>query len=90
MKTYRADLHLHTVLSSCAEVEMIPPLIINAVKQKGLDIIAITDHNTCGNVEAVMAAAAGSGIHVFPGMELQVLEEVDVLCIFDTYEQAMQ
>lgn len=87
MRTYRADLHLHTVLSACAEVEMIPPLIIEAAKLNGVDIIAVTDHNASGNVLAVMEAAAGSGIYVFPGMELQVKEEIDVLCVFDTYAQ---
>jgi predicted metal-dependent phosphoesterase TrpH len=90
MAIYRADLHLHTVLSSCAEVEMIPPLIIESVVRKDIDIIAITDHNASGNVAAVMDAAKNSGVHVFPGMELQVREEVDVLCLFDTIEQVVQ
>jgi predicted metal-dependent phosphoesterase TrpH len=88
MRKYRADLHLHTVLSACAEVEMIPPLIVETAKLKGIDIIAVTDHNASGNVLAVMeAAAVQSDLCVFPGMELQVKEEIDVLCIFDTFAQ---
>ena len=45
MNRFRADLHVHTVLSPCAEVEMIPPLIVQAALEKQIDLIAITDHN---------------------------------------------
>lgn len=83
MREYRADLHIHTVLSACAEVEMIPPLIVEEALSKGLDIIAITDHNTTGNALAVREAADGTALTVLVGMELQTREEVDLLCIFD-------
>ncbi len=88
LREYRADLHIHTVLSADAEVEMIPPLIVAEAVVKGLSLIAITDHNTTGNAWAVMEAARGSGLTVLPGMELQTREEVELLCIFDTQEQA--
>ncbi len=84
-----ADLHLHTVLSPCAEVEMIPPLIVRQALALGLRLIAITDHNAAGNCEAVMRAAAGSALTVLPGMEVQTSEEVHILCLFDTLEQAL-
>ncbi len=87
MREYHVDLHIHTVLSACAEVEMIPPLITEEALQKGLHVIAITDHNATGNVAAMMEAAAGTELTVLPGMELLTQEEVDVLCIFDTLEQ---
>jgi len=89
VRAYRADLHLHTVLSACAEVEMIPPLIVEEALYKGLDLIAVTDHNAVGNVAAVMEAARGTGLTVLPGMELQCQEEVDCVCLFDTLEQAL-
>jgi hypothetical protein len=88
MPTYQADLHVHTLLSACAEVEMIPPLIVDEALRRGLDVIAIADHNATGNVAAVMAAAASTGLTVLPGMELLTQEEVDVLCIFDSVDQA--
>ncbi len=88
MQEYRADLHLHTLLSACAEVEMIPPLIVDEALARGLSIIAVTDHNTTGNAAAVMEAAQGTDLVVLPGMELQSREEVDLLCIFETLEQA--
>ncbi|HZW04812.1 MAG TPA: PHP domain-containing protein, partial [Anaerolineaceae bacterium] len=88
MKDFRAELHVHTVLSACAEIEMLPPLIVEEALAKGIDVIAITDHNTTGNVAAVQRAALGINLTVLPGMELQTREEVHVLCLFDTLDQA--
>jgi PHP family Zn ribbon phosphoesterase len=90
LKTYRADLHVHTVLSPCADVEMIPPLIVQEALEKGISLIAITDHNATANIEAVQKAASGSELVVLPGMELQTKEEVHVLCLFDTLAQAQE
>ncbi len=84
-----ADLHVHTVLSPCAEVEMIPPLIVRRAQELGLGVIAITDHNSAENVQAVCEAAAGSGVSVLAGMEVQTREEIHVICLFDTSEQAL-
>jgi PHP family Zn ribbon phosphoesterase len=83
LKVFKSDLHIHTVLSGCAEVEMIPDLILRQAKEKELNLIAITDHNACHNITAVMEAAAGTNIHVLPGMEVQSREEVHILCLFD-------
>lgn len=88
-KTILADLHIHTVLSPCAEVEMIPSLIVEHALALGLGLIAITDHNAAGNCESVIRAAAGTGLVVLPGMEVQTREEVHLLCLFDTLEQAL-
>lgn len=84
---FRAEFHIHTVLSPCAEVEMIPPLIVQKALEEKIDIIAITDHNAIDNIPAVIEAAQGSGIKVLSGMELQTREEIHSLCIFDTFEQ---
>lgn len=82
MQTFRADLHVHTVLSPCAEVEMIPPLIVQTALEHHIDIIAITDHNASANVGAVQKAADGTGLTVLPGMEVQTHEDVHLLCLF--------
>jgi PHP family Zn ribbon phosphoesterase len=82
MQTYRADLHVHTVLSPCAEVEMIPPLIVQEALERQINIIAITDHNASANVAAVQKAADGTGLTVLPGMEVQTREDVHLLCLF--------
>jgi PHP family Zn ribbon phosphoesterase len=88
LKAYQADLHIHTLLSPCGEVEMIPPLIIEAAKMARLDIIGIADHNSCENAGSVIKAAEGSGIRVLPGMEVQSVEGVHLLCLFDSLDQA--
>ena len=86
MKKFRADLHVHTVLSPCAEVEMIPPLIVQEALEHQIDIIAITDHNASANVSAVQRAALGTSLHVLAGMEVQSREDVHLLCLFENLE----
>jgi PHP family Zn ribbon phosphoesterase len=86
MKTFRADLHVHTVLSPCADVEMIPPLIVQKALECKIDIIAITDHNASANVRAVQAAAEGTHLTVLPGMEVQSREDVHLLALFETLD----
>jgi len=90
MKKFRADLHVHTVLSPCAEVEMIPPLIVQTALELNIDLIAITDHNASANVSAVQKAAAGSKLKVFPGMEVQTCEDVHLLCLFENINELEQ
>ena len=90
MHVYIAELHVHTVLSPCAEVEMIPPLIVHEALERGITLIAITDHNASANVSAVRKAAQGTPLVVLPGMELQTLEEVHLLCLFDSLEQLQE
>lgn len=87
MKTWRAELHVHTVLSPCAGVEMIPPLIVSEALDQKISLIAITDHNATANIQAVQKAALGTELIVLPGVELQTQEEVHSLCLFDQLEQ---
>jgi PHP family Zn ribbon phosphoesterase len=86
MKRFRADLHVHTVLSPCAEVEMIPPLIVQQALEHHIDLIAITDHNASANVRAVQNAAAGTALTILPGMEVQSREDVHLLTLFETID----
>ena len=81
------DLHIHSCLSPCGDEDMTPNNIVNMSILKGLDVIAVTDHNTCGNVRSVLEVA-GDNILVIPGMEVTTSEEVHVLCYFPTIEQA--
>src|SRR5690554_3641144 len=75
------DLHIHSALSPCSDDDMTPNNIVNMALICGLDAIAVTDHNSCDNVEAVIKAANGR-IIVVPGLELQTIEEVHLLCYF--------
>ncbi len=87
MKKYRAELHTHTVLSPCASIEMIPPLIIAEAVKKNIDILAITDHNSIANIQSVINAAQHSSVTIIPGIELQTREEIHSICLFNTMEQ---
>jgi len=77
----RCDLHIHTALSPCANRDMTPANIVNMATLVGAAVIAITDHNSCGNVRAV-AEAAGDRLIVIPGLEVWTKEDVHVLCLF--------
>ena len=90
MKNLKADLHIHTVLSPCATLEMLPPFIVERALETKTNLIAITDHNASANVPAVIKAAAGSGLTVLPGIELTTAEEIHVICLFDTYAQLVE
>jgi predicted metal-dependent phosphoesterase TrpH len=90
LKCYRADLHIHTCLSPCAEVTMSPRRILLRARRKKLDMIGICDHNSAENVRASVAAAASRGVAVLPGMEVTTREEVHVLALFDEVAQALE
>ena len=76
------DLHIHTALSPCAQDEMTPNNIVNMALINELDVIAITDHNSCKNVEAVIKAAEETGLLVIPGMEIESREEIHIVALF--------
>jgi hypothetical protein len=82
------DLHIHSVLSPCAEVEMLPELIVMKAEMEGLDVVAVCDHNSAENAAACVEAAKGSAVRVLPGIECETREGVHVLGIFDRPEQA--
>lgn len=86
MKIYY-DLHIHSALSPCGDNDMTPNNIVNMSILKGLDAIAITDHNACGNVRAAMKVAEDK-IIVIPGMEIETAEEVHMVSLFPDIESA--
>jgi len=90
LRDYKADLHIHTCLSPCAEVRMSPATIVKRAKACGVKIIGICDHNSAENTQAAMEAARGYGVHVLPGMEVTSLEEVHILALFDALEPVLQ
>ncbi len=87
MKFYY-DFHLHSCLSPCGDNDMTPYNLVNMAKILGLDIIALTDHNTCQNCAAAMEVGKSIGITVVPGMELCTSEEVHVVCLFPELKNA--
>ncbi len=82
------DLHIHTALSPCADDAMTPNNIVNMAMISGLDVIAITDHNTTKNCEAVLKVAKETPLTVICGMELCTSEEVHVVCLLPSLDSA--
>lgn len=89
LKEFTADLHIHTCLSPCGELEMTPSAIVRTACNLGIDIIAITDHNSAENVPAARTAAAHGGITVLAGMEICSSEEAHILALFSESESVM-
>lgn len=87
MRQFMADLHVHSLLSPCAAVEMTPRNIVWTAARHGIDIIAITDHNACDNVVAALEAAKGTNVTVLPGMEVETKEEVHLIVLFEKIRQ---
>lgn len=83
------DLHIHSCLSPCADEDMTPNNIVNMACLNGLDIIALTDHNSVGNVEATMEVGTKAGLVIVPGMELCVSEEYHMICLFPDLKAAL-
>ena len=87
-KSFRADLHIHTCLSPCAEWEMTPMNIIKKAKKENIHIIAICDHNSSKNALPLIKLGKKTGITVLPGLEICTKEEVHLLAIFEFLQQA--
>lgn len=83
-----ADLHIHSTLSPCSSLEMSPAAIIRRARELGLDVIAVTDHNSMANCFQAAAIGARSGLAVLFGMEAQTREDVHILCLFQEQTQA--
>lgn len=87
MRQFVADLHVHSLLSPCAEVEMTPRNIVWHAVKHGIDIVAITDHNACDNVTAALIAAKDTNVIILPGMEVETKEEVHIIVLFEKMRQ---
>jgi len=70
-------------------MDMTPNNLVNMAKLLGLDVIALTDHNTSLNCEAAMAVGRETGLVVIPGMELTTSEDIHAVCLFPTLEKAL-
>jgi predicted metal-dependent phosphoesterase TrpH len=90
LRLFKADLHIHTCLSPCTELNMSPKRILTAAEQKGIDILGICDHNSSENSLAVMKAAKSRQVHILPGLEVTTEEEVHVLALFDDIGNALK
>lgn len=88
LRTFWIDLHVHTVLSPCGELEMGAPEIVARAREAGIDVIGITDHNTSENAPAIRDAAGAEGPTVLAGLEVQTAEDIHVVTLFRDCETA--
>lgn len=89
MSRYYYDLHLHSCLSPCGDNDSTPNSIAGMATLCGLNLIALTDHNTAKNCPAFLEAAKRYGVVGIPGMELTTAEDIHVVCLFPTLEDAL-
>lgn len=89
MNRFYYDLHLHSCLSPCGDADNTPNNIAGMAALSGLDIVALTDHNTCKNCPAFFEAAEKNGIIPIAGMELTTSEDIHVVCLFEKLSDAM-
>lgn len=87
---FRADLHIHTCLSPCADLLITPYRIVEKAASLGLNIIAICDHNSAENVEVAKRVAKEKGINAISGIEITSSEEVHILGLFGDIEDALK
>ena len=81
------DLHIHSALSPCADDDMTPNNIVNMAKLKGLNLLAITDHNAIGQLSSIETILDNADISLVYGIEVETIEEVHILCYFKEYYQ---
>lgn len=87
---YYYDLHIHSCLSPCGDRESTPDSIAGMGELNGLDIMALTDHNSCKNCPAFFSACERHGIVPVAGMELTTAEDIHIVCLLPTLESAME
>lgn len=84
-----ADLHIHSCLSPCGDNDMTPGNILGMAAVKGLDIVAISDHNAARNLPAAQKIADAYGLLLVPAIEITTKEEVHMLGYFPDVETAV-
>ncbi len=90
MKDYYYDLHIHSCLSPCGDDDSTPDSIAGMGELNGLDIMALTDHNTCKNCPAFFEAAKRHNILPIAGMELTTAEDIHIICLFGSLKEALE
>ncbi|MGM0508587.1 MAG: PHP domain-containing protein [Fusobacteriota bacterium] len=83
---YLADLHIHSVLSPCADLLMVQENIFKKLKENNIKIFSITDHNSNGNSKVFQKRAEKEGILFIPGIEIATIEEIHILGYFKNLE----
>lgn len=89
MNKYYYDLHIHSCLSPCADNDMTPANIAGTATLAGIQIMALTDHNSVKNCPSFFKACKKYGVIPVAGMELTTAEDIHVVCLFETLDNAL-
>lgn len=89
MLKLKADLHLHSVLSPCGDLLMTPAEIVKKAKEKGIEVLALTDHNSAENAEVFKYYCEKYNLKFIPAMETETKEEIHILCYFPNLERLL-
>lgn len=65
------DLHTH---STASDGQYTPTELVQLAKERGLDVLALTDHDTVDGLEEAVQAGEQAGIRVIRGIELSAKE----------------
>lgn len=84
----KIDLHNHSCLSPCACDDLTPALLAVEAMEQGIHILALSDHNSTRNLPAFKEACELCSIMPLYGIEVTTVEEVHVLCLFESIEDA--
>ena len=66
-----ADLHTH---STASDGQYPPEELVRLAKERGIEVLALTDHDTLDGVEAAVSAGEALGLRVLRGVELGAAE----------------
>ncbi len=88
MKQFKADLHIHSVLSPCGDLDASPARIVRKACEKGIDILGISDHNSTRHCRLMQELGNESGIYILPGVEINTHEEIHCLGFFENVDAA--
>ncbi len=90
MSRYYYDFHVHSCLSPCADDDNTPNNLAGMAALCGINIMALTDHNSCKNCPAFFEAAKRNGIIPIAGMELTTSEDIHLVCLFPELSAALE
>jgi len=88
MQCYKADLHIHSCLSPCADITMTPNQVVQKLLEKHIDWAALTDHNTTRNLRPFESVFKAAGVTFLSGIEIQTIEDIHILGYFPDIETA--
>jgi PHP family Zn ribbon phosphoesterase len=84
-----ADFHNHSCLSPCGSLDLSPAVLVTAAVRAGVQLLALTDHNSARNTPAFESLCTANGLLALPGLEVTTQEELHCLCLFRNATEAV-